>query len=100
MSDARIWYALYHEPGPAVPAGTSVFDHPGIAEHYAFLQRRNDDGSLVAAGPLLDQDGVGLTVIEASSLDEARRLATTDDASVISGVLTVSVRPWRVVMAR
>lgn len=99
MTESRQWYVLLHRPGPAVKVGQSVFDHPTIGEHYAFLQRRYSDGSLVAAGPLLDVDGDGLTVIEAASLQEARRLAEQDDQSVREGVLTVTVRPWRVMMA-
>ena len=99
MSDS-IWYALQHTRGPAVPAGESVFAQPGIVEHFAFLKRRADAGQLVAAGPLEDVDGEGMTILEVGSAEEAERLATLDDQSVVTGVLSVRVRPWRVVMAR
>jgi hypothetical protein len=69
------WFALLHTPGPALPAGQSVFDHPGFAEHFAFLQRLAADGLLVAAGPLTDSDGDGLTVIRAESAEQAQQLA-------------------------
>jgi uncharacterized protein len=98
MSEPRIWYALLHKPGPAVQSGQSVFDHPGIADHYAFLQRVAVAGDLIAAGPLTDVDGDGMTVIQAESLPAATELAESD-ASVRAGVLVVSVRPWRVVLA-
>jgi uncharacterized protein YciI len=98
MSEPRIWYVLLHRPGPAVQPGQSVFEHPGIADHYAFLQRVATAGELIAAGPLTDIDGDGLTVIQAESLSAATELAESD-ASVRAGVLTVSVRPWRVVLA-
>jgi uncharacterized protein YciI len=71
----------------------------GIGEHYAFLQRLAADGVLVAAGPLTDSDGEGMTVIEAGSVEDARQLAEQEDASVRAGVLSVTVRPWRVVLA-
>jgi uncharacterized protein YciI len=100
MTDERIWYVLQHRPGPAIEEGTSAFEHPGIRDHYAFLQNLAEVGDLVAAGPLLDEDGAGLTIIEADSEDDARLIATEDDESVVNGVLTVTVRPWRVVMAR
>jgi uncharacterized protein YciI len=100
MADDRVWFALMHTPGPALPSGESVFDQPGIAEHYAFLRRRAETGELVAAGPLLDADGTGLTVLDVESADEAERLATTDDQAVVSGLLTVIVRPWRVMLTR
>ena len=91
------WYVLTHRPGPAVTAG-SAFDHPGIGEHYAFLGRLRGSGALIAAGPLTDVDGEGMTVVDAPSLDEAVRLATEDDQSVVKGVLQVTVRPWHVMM--
>ena len=100
MSTTTSWYVLQHSPGPAVPDGESVFDQPGIAGHYAFLTRRREAGELVAAGPLPDEDGRGMTVLDVASLDEAVRLATQDDQAVVDGVLTVTVREWHVVMAR
>ncbi len=93
-------FVLLHSPGPAVPEGTSVFDHPGMAEHYAFLQRRAAAGQLVAAGPLTATNGNGMTVLDVADLKEAKRLATEDDLAVARGVLLVRVQPWLVVMAR
>ena len=103
MSDSvspRIWYVLLHTRGPAITEEQSVFEHPGIAEHYAFLQRRIAAGELVAAGPLPDEPGHGMTVLALAELDTATRLATEDDQAVVNGVLQVQVRPWQVVMAR
>ena len=101
MSDApRTWFVLLHTRGPAVAEGQSVFEHPRIGEHYAFLQRRIAAGELVAAGPLPDEPGSGMTVLGVADLDTATRLATQDDQAVVSGVLAVRVRPWQVVMAR
>jgi len=95
-----LWFVLQHRAGPAVVAGTSLFDHhPGFAEHGAFLRRRVADGTLIAAGPLADADGEGMTVLRAESLEAAVALATEDDRSVAAGVLTVAVRPWRVLMS-
>jgi uncharacterized protein YciI len=58
-------------------------------------------GYLVAAGPLSDELGDGMTVLRlpgADQLAEATRLATEDDLSVTSGFFTVTVRPWQVVL--
>ena len=41
-----------------------------------------------------------MTILEVDSVEEAERLATLDDQSVANGVLSVRVRPWKVVMAR
>jgi uncharacterized protein YciI len=93
------WIVLMHRPGPAVPAGTDLLTHRGMSEHFAFLRRRQADGTLVAAGPLVDGSGEGLTVLATATLDEAQALAELDDQSVEQGVLAVAVRPWHVVMS-
>jgi len=95
------WVALVHRPGPAAAGVTRIFDDPRFGEHVAFLRRMRAAGYLVAAGPLADEPGTGMTVLRlpgAGRLEEATRLATTDDASVADGFFTVTVRPWRVVM--
>ncbi len=58
-------------------------------------------GYLVAAGPLPDSAGEGMTVLRlpgAGQLAAATRLATEDDVSVVTGFLAVTVRPWQVLM--
>lgn len=92
------WFALFHTAGPAVADGQQVFDHPGIGEHFAFLRRLGESGRLIAAGPFGDVRGEGMTIIEADDEAEAERLATSDDQAVVTGVLSVRVRPWNVRM--
>ncbi|SEF18400.1 SRPBCC domain-containing protein [Jiangella alba] len=94
------WALLLHRAADDV-AG-SVFDDPRFAEHVAFLGRRRAAGQLVAAGPLGDAAGEGLTVLRlpgAGRLAEIVRLATEDDLSVRDGLFTVTVRPWRVTLS-
>ena len=55
-------------------------------------------GYLVAAGPLGDAAGEGMTILRLPGpdrLDEATRLATQDDASVAGGFFTVTCGPGR-----
>jgi len=40
MDEVRTWFVLLHRRGSAVPEGQSVFDHPGIGQHFEFLERR------------------------------------------------------------
>jgi uncharacterized protein YciI len=92
------WYALVHEPGPALESGESAFAHPAFAEHVAFLGRLQERGLLVAAGPF-NASGSGMTIVHV--LPEhgdvnVTALATTDDLSVVIGLLTVTVKPWDV----
>jgi uncharacterized protein YciI len=93
------WVALLHRPGAGTPSDESLFAQPDFAEHVGFLRRMHANGYLVAAGPLADEPGAGMTVLRlpgAGRLDEATRLATEDDLSVASGFLEVTVRPWQV----
>jgi uncharacterized protein YciI len=58
-------------------------------------------GYLVAAGPLPDAEGEGMTILRLPGPDQlstATRLATEEDTSVSTGFLAVTVRPWHVVM--
>ena len=93
------WVALLHRPGPAAPEGAALFGDPRFAEHVAFLTRMQDAGYLVAAGPLTDVPGEGMTILRlpgADQLDRATELATKEDSSVAGGFFTVTVRPWQV----
>jgi uncharacterized protein YndB with AHSA1/START domain/uncharacterized protein YciI len=92
------WLALIHRPARA---GHAVFDDPLFAEHLAFLQRMRAARYLVAAGPLPDDAGSGMTILRLPGPDritDATRLATTDDRSVAQGLFTVEVQPWHVVL--
>jgi uncharacterized protein YndB with AHSA1/START domain/uncharacterized protein YciI len=94
------WFALLHKPGPAAPAD-GLLQAPLFAEHVAFLGRMRERGYLVAAGPLGDAAGEGMTILRLPGRDqaaEATRLATEDDKSVASGFFTVQVRPWQVML--
>jgi len=99
---AQTWAALLHRPGPSAPQDGSLFDDPRFAEHVAFLNRMREAGYLVAAGPLADEDGAGMTILRlpgAGQHGHAALLATRDDAAVAGGLLSVTVRPWQVMMS-
>lgn len=99
--DGGTWVALLHRPGPAAPASGSLFEDPRFGEHVAFLNRMRQAGFLVAAGPMADADGEGMTILRlpgSGQLSTATRLATEDDTSVSAGFLAVTVRPWQVIM--
>jgi uncharacterized protein YciI len=93
------WAALLLTP--AEDQGAAVFEDERFGGHIAFLNLMEDSGYLVAAGPLLDQDGAGMTILRlpgAGRLDEIERLAYVD-TSVSSGLFEVTVRPWQVYFA-
>lgn len=98
---AVTWVALLHRPGPNAPQDKPVFEDPRFAEHVAFLRRMHEAGYLIAAGPLADAAGEGMTVLRLPGADQvgrAIRLANEDDTSVARGFFTVTVRPWQVMM--
>src|SRR5580704_16471225 len=69
--------------------GASVRRAPGVPG------RMRDAGYLVAAGPLGDSQGEGMTILRlpgAGGLEQANKLATENDVSVASGLFTVTVR--------
>ena len=88
----------YEKSIDVAEVGTVLSVGDGIARVYGLDKVMA--GELVAAGPLPDEPGNGMTVLAVPDLDTATRLATQDDQAVVSGVLEVQVRPWHVVMAR
>jgi uncharacterized protein YciI/uncharacterized protein YndB with AHSA1/START domain len=92
------WAALFFTPAEGQGA---VFEDERFAGHIAFLNEMEEAGYLVAAGPLLDDDGSGMTVLKLPGedrIDEIAQLAS-EDASVASGLFNARVRPWRVFFA-
>ena len=92
------WQVLLHTPGPRWDPDLPGGEQPGIEQHYAFVAGLLGRGLLVAAGPLRDADGHGMTVARFPSLAAAEHAATREDRSVAGGLLAVRVRPWSVVM--
>jgi uncharacterized protein YciI len=94
-------FVLFHRPGPRWQPGAPFTEQPGIMDHIGFMQGLDQAGRLVLGGPFDNepagpQDGgpVGIAIIEADGMEEAERLAASDEA-VKAGLLTVQVRPWR-----
>jgi uncharacterized protein YciI len=69
------------------------FQRHMLDEHYAFLGDLRADGVLELAGPFADGSG-GAYLLSASSLDEARSIASRDPIHV-NGASTLSVQEWQ-----
>jgi uncharacterized protein YciI len=101
-SNTDLWFVLSHTAGSETPPA-GVFASPLFAHHIEFLTDLSTRGVLVAAGPLPDDAGAGMTVVRTATVEEAKSIvhaAQHDDGSVTSGLLDVRVRPWQVVMSR
>jgi uncharacterized protein YciI len=90
----KLYFACCTEP--ATPLAEL---EPHVEEHTRYLVGLEKQGSLFAAGPLLDQNdqynGVGLIVLRATSRDEARALADSDPLHA-RGLRTYRLVPWQV----
>jgi uncharacterized protein YciI len=99
--NGETWVALLHRPGPTAPREGPILEDPRFADHFAFLTRMREAGYLVAAGPLTDAAGEGMTILRLPGTGQdghAALLANFDDASVVQGLLAVTVRSWQVML--
>ena len=90
-------FVLFHEPGPDWKHGVPYPEQPGIEAHVAYARRLVAEGHLLMGGPFADEESGGMLVIRAESLAHDEALAN-EDAS-IGGLLSVTVRPWRIAMS-
>lgn len=94
--------------GPAWTQAVPSARHPALKGHEEYVDRLFDDGTLLIAGPLLNDSGVvaleavtgAVFVLRAATRQEARRLAEADPA-VQAGLLEVAkVRRWGIALSR
>src|SRR3972149_1130164 len=85
-------YALIWNDKPASPAIRKA-TRP---EHLAYLESLGE--TLVLAGPFTEPDGEtmngSLVVVEATSLDAARKIAAGGPFAKAGGLAPVGIRPW------
>ena len=92
------YFVLLHAPGPLWDHAKGFRDQHGIAAHVGYMSDQADKGRIVMGGPFLDNSG-GMMIFDAPTIDDARAIAQADP-TVTSGLLTVTVKPWLVALAR
>ena len=98
MQDIR--YIVLHGTGPAWKAGLPLFEQDGVGEHVAHYRQLLAEGKLDMGGPHLDATAGGMMIpVAGIGEDEITAFARADPA-VVSGLLTVTVRPWMVGMRK
>ncbi|MDF2629941.1 MAG: hypothetical protein K0R39_3772 [Symbiobacteriaceae bacterium] len=77
----------------ATPAEQAI-----VGAHFSYLQALLAEGKLIMAAPAADYS-FGLTIFEAESEDEARRIMEGDPA-VQNGVMTAELIPIKIALLR
>jgi uncharacterized protein YciI len=69
------------------------FADPAMQEHLAYIREQVEAGKFVVVGPVLDQGRIGgMAIINAASIEEARKIADADKM-VQSGRLVAEIHP-------
>jgi uncharacterized protein len=90
----KLYFVCLTRPARPLP---ELEEH--LASHKAYLSTLEQDGKLLAAGPLLGEgaryDGNGLIVFRADTHEEARDLAENDPFHA-RGLRRYEILPWQV----
>lgn len=92
-------YVVEYDVGPEYLPGRPFSEQPGIAEHAAYMDLLDEQGTLILGGPLFDDlesfvVGGAMLVFRVESESEARRLAEADPALAYGLMKIVSVKPF------
>ena len=85
-------FVILYKQGPAWKDGVPMRQQDAIAPHYRYMQRLFEAGTILDAGPTLDEPG-GVVILKAESL-EAAKAAMQADPSVSSGMFVGEVHSW------
>jgi uncharacterized protein len=78
-------------------AGPTEAEQAVVAEHFAYLQNLNAQGTIILVGRTLntDENAMGLAIFRAES-DEAARRVMNDDPAVKKSLMTATLYPFKV----
>jgi uncharacterized protein len=93
------WICFLHAPRQNFAATMTEHEQQAFAEHFARLQLLVADGVLVLAGPTLGAVNTGIMIFEAPDEETAWRVVR-DDPTVVEGVTTPELRPFRLSLLR
>lgn len=77
---------------PAMVYDMTEAEQKVMGEHFQYLKKLTQKGTVVLAGPVFADPGFGLMVVKASSDEEAKAIAQ-NDPSVLQGVNTFEIAP-------
>ena len=93
------WIYFLHAPREDFAATMTPAEQVTFGEHFAYLQRLLEEGTLVLAGPTTGRVNTGISVFEAPDEAAAEAIMAADPA-IAGGVCTGELRPFRVSLLR
>jgi uncharacterized protein YciI len=94
---SRGYIAVVREPGPAWNPDLPMREQDGWDEHAAFMDALAEAGFIVLGGPLGDERGHALHIVDAADLREAKRRFAEDPWS--DHMLKIArIEPWTVLL--
>ena len=74
-------------------------DNRIASEHFAYLQRATQEGTVILAGRSLDGEGPAVVILEADSEQDARSFMESDPF-VAGGLMRARLHPFRAALVR
>ena len=93
------WIYFIHAPRENFGATMTDDERAVWDEHFALLQRRMAEGTLILAGPTLGPINTGICVFDAPDEDAARAYMD-EDPTISSGIARGELRPFRAAFLR
>jgi uncharacterized protein YciI len=91
------YIAVIREPGPAWDPGRAMREQNDWAEHAAFMDGLAEEGFIVLGGPLGDERGHALHIVDAADTREVERRFAEDPWS--DQMLRIArIEPWTVLL--
>ena len=91
-------FVIVHEPGRLWQPGRPPFEQPGLQQHVDHYRQLFAEGKIALGGPFLDARGGGMMIAMPGVGAEELNAFAARDPSVVSGLLTFTVRPWLIGM--
>lgn len=85
-------FVILYKQGPAWKEGVPMRQQEAIIPHFKYMKRLFDAGTILEAGPTLDEPG-GVVILKAKDLDEAKDIMAADP-SVAMKMFVGEVHRW------
>jgi uncharacterized protein YciI len=97
VTDERRFHVVIREPGPSWNDGRPMREQDGWAEHAAFMDGLAAEGFIVLGGPLGDERGHALHIVDAADGQEVERRFAQDPWS--DHMLRIArIEPWTILL--